>query len=133
MRKDVECAFGIMKGRFTIIRYGTHFQSITRCDQLWLTCCAIHNILLDIDRLDDNWENRTPSNWEQINDSHIETPFTISKLNRNFITDELMQIQEKFDSDMKESMEVTSKNMTSILLMGNVLLQRCHYIYFSNV
>ena len=37
MRKDVECAFGILKGRFTILRYGTRFQSITRCDQLWLT------------------------------------------------------------------------------------------------
>ena len=107
MRKDVECAFGIMKGRFTILRYGTCFKSITRCDQLWLTCFAIHNMLIDIDGLDENWKNGTPSNWQLINDSYIETPFVISKLNRNFTTDKLMQIQEKVDSDMGESMEDT--------------------------
>ena len=54
MRKDVECDFGILKGRFTILRYGLSFQSISRCDQLWLICCAIHNMLLDIDGPDKN-------------------------------------------------------------------------------
>ena len=28
MRKDVECLFGIMKGRFTILRYELRFHSI---------------------------------------------------------------------------------------------------------
>ena len=54
-------------------------------------------------------KNETPPNWELINDSHIKTPLDISKLNRNFTMDELMQIQEKIDIDMKESMEDTSK------------------------
>ena len=118
MRKDVECAFGILKGRFTILRYGTRFQSITRCDQLWLTCCAIHNMLLDIDGLDENWDNGTPSNWELINDRHIETPFAISKLNRNFTTDELMQIQENVNSDMEEIIEDTSKKYDKYTVDG---------------
>ena len=56
MRKDVECTFGIMKGRFCILRYGLRFQSITKCDQMWLTCCALHNLLLEYDGLDTNWE-----------------------------------------------------------------------------
>ena len=34
MRKDVECTFGILKGRFAILRIGLRFQSISRCDQL---------------------------------------------------------------------------------------------------
>ena len=28
MRKDVECTFGIMKGRFSLLRYGTRLHSI---------------------------------------------------------------------------------------------------------
>ena len=36
MRKDVECLFGIMKGRFAILRYGFRFQSIVDCDKMWL-------------------------------------------------------------------------------------------------
>ena len=44
MRKDVECLFGIMKGRFTILRYGLRFHSIDQCDKMWLTCCALHNM-----------------------------------------------------------------------------------------
>ena len=32
IRKDVECKFGILKGRFTILRYGFRLQSIYCCD-----------------------------------------------------------------------------------------------------
>ena len=55
MRKDVECTFGILKRRFNILRYGLRFRNITRCDQIWLTYCALHNLLLDIGGLDENW------------------------------------------------------------------------------
>ena len=73
MRKDVECTFGIMKGRFALLRYGLRFQSIKRCDQTWLTCCALHNLLLDHDGLDTNWE-RT-----QLNE-HNDTSFAMERL-----------------------------------------------------
>ena len=52
MRKDVECTFGILKGRFCILRYGVRMESIDRWDQLWATCCALHNMLLFVDDLD---------------------------------------------------------------------------------
>ena len=51
MCKDVECLFGIVKRRFTLIRCGLRFQTIKKCDQMWLTCCALHNILLMVDGL----------------------------------------------------------------------------------
>ena len=57
MRKDVECTFGILKGRFSILRYGLRFAKIQHCDQTWLTCCALHNMLLYVDGLHKNWEN----------------------------------------------------------------------------
>ena len=55
MRKDVECTFGIMMGRFAILRYGLKFQDIITYDQMWLICCALHNLLLEYDGLDNNW------------------------------------------------------------------------------
>ena len=66
MRKDVECFFGIMKGRFCILRYGFRFYSINDCDNMWLTCCALHNMLLEIYGLHLNWKNGVSSDWEQM-------------------------------------------------------------------
>ena len=49
LRKDVECTFGIMKARWRILKYGLRYHSIEKCDQTWLTCCALHNMVLDKD------------------------------------------------------------------------------------
>ena len=64
MRKDVECTFGILKGRFCILRYGIRLQSIEKCDQVYLTCCALHNRLLFVDGLHKDWKEGRKSDWE---------------------------------------------------------------------
>ena len=33
-------------------------------DTVWKTCCALHNWLLEIDGLDNQWEAGIPSDWE---------------------------------------------------------------------
>ena len=66
-RKDVECTFGIMKGRFCILRYGVRMESIDRCDKLWATCCALHNMLLSVDGLNKGWTKGITSDWENSN------------------------------------------------------------------
>ena len=68
MRKDVEYIYGIVKGRFAILRYVIRFQSITKLDEIWLTCCALHNLLLH--GLDKNLEDGTPSFWGNTNNYH---------------------------------------------------------------
>jgi hypothetical protein len=45
--KDVECTFGILKSRFQILRSQSRYHKIERMDNVWKTCCVIHNILLD--------------------------------------------------------------------------------------
>lgn len=55
MRKDVECTFGILKGRFRILKTGIPLHGIEVCDRIWLTCCALHNFLLEEDGLDTGW------------------------------------------------------------------------------
>ena len=82
MRKDVKFLFGIMKGIFFSLRYGFRFYSITDCDNIWLTCCGLHNILFDIDVLHLNLENGVSSDWGKMYKYDISkiTPFTVSRL-----------------------------------------------------
>jgi hypothetical protein len=76
MRKDVECAFGILKGRWRVLKTGVRVQGVQAVDKVWLTCCALHNWLLDIDGLDSEWEGQSipaPSDWEgEMGDVDIE-------------------------------------------------------------
>ena len=64
MRKDVECTFGILKGRWRILKAGIYLQSATSVDRVWKTCCALHNWLLEEDGLHEQWENGVRSDWE---------------------------------------------------------------------
>jgi len=61
MRKDVECTFGILKKRFTILSKGVHARDINVADKVWKTCCGLHNMLLEWDGFDEMWEGEIPS------------------------------------------------------------------------
>jgi len=76
MRKDVECTFGILKKRWTILSKGVQAQSIEDADRVWKTCCALHNFLLNVDGYDEMWEGEIPS---QPDDDY--TCFAIDRLN----------------------------------------------------
>ena len=65
MRKDVECTFGILKGRFTILKTGVKLHGFELTNQIWLICCALHNMLLFADGLDEGWENGKVPYWEK--------------------------------------------------------------------
>jgi hypothetical protein len=64
MRKDVECTFGILKGRWRILKLGEYLESAVGIDCVWFTCCALHNWLLEVDGLDERWESGMQSDWE---------------------------------------------------------------------
>lgn len=82
MRKDVECTFGILKGRWRILKSGIRLHNTEIADNIWLTCCALHNMLLDVDGLSKSWKNGVPSRWElQCGEFEInEIPFAIQQL-----------------------------------------------------
>jgi hypothetical protein len=63
MQKDVECTFGILKGRFRILKTGVCLHGVEATDKIWLTCCALHNYFLELDGLDETWESGLPSDW----------------------------------------------------------------------
>jgi hypothetical protein len=56
MRKDVECTFGILKGRWRMLKTGIRLHNTEVSDNIWLTCCALHNMLLDVDGLSKAWK-----------------------------------------------------------------------------
>lgn len=64
VRKDVECTFGILKGRFRILKTGIRLGGQQAGDRIFLTCCALHNWLLEVDGLDKGWEEGVASMWE---------------------------------------------------------------------
>ena len=49
MRKDVEYTFGILKGRWRILKCGVRTYGVDSVDQVWFTCCVLHNWLLEVD------------------------------------------------------------------------------------
>jgi hypothetical protein len=55
LRKDVECTFGILKGRWRIHKTGIRVHNTEVSDNIWMTCCALHNNLLDVDGLSHKW------------------------------------------------------------------------------
>ena len=66
MQKDIECAFGILKGRFRILKYGMRFRKVEHCDMLFKTLCAVHNFLIKEDGLDVNWMNFEDAHQEDL-------------------------------------------------------------------
>lgn len=52
VRKDVERFFGILKGRFRILKLGVLFQDKIDIDNMFFTCCTLHNMLHAFDGLD---------------------------------------------------------------------------------
>jgi len=57
MRKDSECFFGALKGRFRSLKIGCRLRGPEACDRLFRTCVALHNYLLHYDGLDRVWIN----------------------------------------------------------------------------
>ena len=98
MRKDVECTFGIMKGRFRILKTGIRLHGTIPTDRIWLTCCALHNLLLDADGLAREWENGVPSDWEGEMGEHNSSD--VSKFAPNFAVRRLNnpQLRRNYDT-----------------------------------
>ena len=54
VRKDIECIFGILKKRFLFLKHPIRLHCPDKIHRAFVTCCVLHNILLDYDGYD-NW------------------------------------------------------------------------------
>ncbi len=55
VHKDVECCFGILKGSFRILKRPALFKYKRQVDNVFITCCILHNIVLKYNNLQ-AWE-----------------------------------------------------------------------------
>ena len=78
VRKDVECTFGILKGRFRCLKLPIYYHDKDCIDNMFFTCCILHNILLSDDGFDKRWESDV--NWAgQDGHHHDEDMYVIFK------------------------------------------------------
>lgn len=56
VRKDIECVFALLKGRFRALKLPILFQKQSEIDNMFATCVILHNMLLRNDGLDNLWE-----------------------------------------------------------------------------
>ena len=54
----------IFIGRWRILKSGIRVHGIEAADNIWFTCCALHNMLLNIDGLNKKWKKGIPSPFE---------------------------------------------------------------------
>ena len=47
VRKDVECCFGILIGRWKCLDFGFKYCRIKVCQHNFVLCCVLHNMMLD--------------------------------------------------------------------------------------
>jgi hypothetical protein len=93
IRKDVECTFGILKGRWRILKSGIRLHGVLKVDDVWKTCCSLHNWLLDIDGLNNEWVNGVHvivgSDWDgpmgrsDFEGVRVDIPYSIARLSTN--------------------------------------------------
>jgi hypothetical protein len=63
VRKDVECFFGRLKGRFRMLKLPILLHHLEDVENVFFTACILHNMLLSYDGLD-RWEGNV--DWEGI-------------------------------------------------------------------
>jgi hypothetical protein len=77
VRKDVECVFGILKGRFRCLKLPLFYQEKAAIGSIFFTCCILHNILLNVDGYDVRREQNV--NWQGQAGQHAGEDMTIFK------------------------------------------------------
>jgi hypothetical protein len=60
VRKDIECTFGVLKGRFRILKLPCLLKEKDEIDNVFWTCCALHNEIMR----DDNWTKLWEAGYE---------------------------------------------------------------------
>lgn len=71
VRKDIECTFGILKGRFRLFDQPLRFHYFAHIENAWKSACILHNMLLRYDGNDlADWEKNL--NWTYI-DPYFDT------------------------------------------------------------
>ena len=79
VREDVECAFGVLKGRFRCLKLPIYYHNKDHIDNMFYSCCIMHNMFLHFDGLDVRWEQNV--NYLSNDGHHSHEDMLILKVN----------------------------------------------------
>jgi hypothetical protein len=77
-----------LKGRWRILKTGIRLHGVEVADKIWKTCCALHNMLLEVDGLDVEWSGGIGMHDEGDVENYLH-PFALDRLQRNFNGDDV--------------------------------------------
>ena len=74
VRKDVECFFGVLKGRVRLLKLPTLFRKKEEIYNAFFTCCTLHNMLHKRDGLDQLEEGAQWAGEDGLHDREVANP-----------------------------------------------------------
>jgi hypothetical protein len=75
-----------------VLKTGIRLEGTKAADNIWLTCCAFHNFLIEVDGLDEKWQHGIQSDWEgtlgnnDVQELRNMAPFAIRRLQESEAT-----------------------------------------------
>lgn len=69
------------------MKTGIRLEGAVACDRIWFMCCALHNMLLEVDGIHLQWEEGARGDWEgdygenNVDECRRFAPFAIRRLN----------------------------------------------------
>ena len=55
-------------------------HGLLKCNRIWLTCVALHNMLLEVDGLAEKWDDGVQSDFQRDEQDDSDLPFSIRRL-----------------------------------------------------
>ena len=113
--KDVECTFGILKKRFQVLKNPIKLGKATHIQEMFVTCCALHNRLLAHDEDNDEDDNNTDDklgNDENHNNPINHNPFQLHE--NNVQTSTKAEFQERRDALIKHYLICVSNRLLQL-------------------
>jgi len=75
---------GYLSLRWRILKTGIRLHGFAIVDDIWKTCCALHNMLLEDDGRDESWEMGVQGDWESELGLHDRVDSATFGVPRNF-------------------------------------------------
>ena len=131
----MECVFGILKGRFRCLKLPILYQSKRCIDNMFFTCCVLHNMLLQYDGLDVRWES--DANWIGQGGHHDQDDMDVFhrhisrvKGSTDFTRAGLEMLNERGNADYLDGLEETEDTHKTL---KKKLIAHFYYLHSNNL
>jgi hypothetical protein len=88
----------MLQGRWRILKAGIRVHGLKIADDIWYTCCALHNMLLNVDGLDKRWKKGVSSDfqgelgWHAVGDVEAYAPLIFRRVRSGIPGHEIRQL-----------------------------------------